>query len=1203
MKIFSHLQPAPGEKTLYSACRSKVDRARQLELTSGPWSLAELNADEDDLIWLVDWASGLNSDLVRRWLQPGPHRSAFGSLLLLFASEYARRSLPGDGDWPIPPSVLFNREARHYLFDSEIPTVGFRHAISEAAEKLKLRRVAGLAQENLAETIMLQIGFTEADIKTCLPQWLSGEADLPFVITYLIDPDNGSHGFRTFWEDCRNFIDGRIQSEELHRRLSESTWCLPQWRNPIEAALTEYRFASMAIPTTEYKDIFADLEADGDLKTIEDAARAINAKADKLGLGRSPWSLAELLPTSDFDHVWLRVWIKQLEAGTIQACFGAGGTFQISAGRVTYQEALGLLLLFWMAETARRVADESGLWPQLFEDYVKGEEKGSDTGSPLFLQGQQVQPTVSVRRALKAAAKRFHLRHLFDVEGVESWEQTIRLQFGFTHQGLSSRLPEWLARQTTTRAIELLLAQQGGSDGFASLWRALRDYRQGQMTEQVLRHELADNPWILPEWTDELIGLAGATFGSVPAIVATASPDSFLTAPLLRWPAGGAPHFISQLTSNWAPLNLTEDCYEVRIGAQAVAQIFRQSDGNYLPDRSGNIRIEFDRPVVTASLINMEGETAGSCDLELWPPDEDVVIFKMSSGERLPDAYGAQLDPKTAYALLTAPDLTVKPEPQLWVTAGSRQAKLYLLSAPWPQDIGVLLDGEVLWSPQLRQPAPNWAGLIGLFTSDHGTIKWGEGFPVRIVHPPEISVQRIRSRGELLEFHLQDPATTITAPISITPDHDGQSLNFRIGLQKNGQRCTVRRQLNLDVVGAAHLCSDGWRMLGRHSLLTVEEARRDRFKILKPNNSAAFIFEGDSVYHKLPARVGSLGEMAGWGAPLGVRPMFNADEVMIHLAGSLAWHGELDGAVCESSPDGFARLLRLRFRRLIEPGPSHAVVWWDVNGDVSMIEPKYFDEAEGAWWWVCDLPEKCTDFLAVAIAFNGENLGSWWRDREWLLVMRGLNAEQIKTTAALLRWFHLPLLSSEALAELRPTVESHPLEFIRAWLMDEGLPEGLTMPRRDEAWSAVVRKLFFRWPPDANNARQMLMALAEVETDRGLRDYISDAANKLCEVDPLMMAKVLRAWQDPQQKQLMTRICLEFAGVSHGWNIIARKNALVEEEAKSIKVDSAFINNGLLSPAKQFLHGHDLKRFEKNNLAIAARLPGLRRLLAIHLLQ
>jgi hypothetical protein len=1219
MKVFSNIDPVPGEVTLRDAFKAIVELVKLNQLATSAWSLAELGADEEDFGWLCDWARCLDEPTARRWLQPNAlgvpssYRAALGSLLILFAAEYTRRALPRESAWDVPVPALFAEPVRAHLFSHDEPTPAHCSALREAAQRLRLRHsFLGDDAASQRESIALQIGFTEPDIWQRLPLWLVNEAQPPHI-QKLLDENDGSSSFRAFWCNCRRFQNGNLAGTDFRASLADSPWVLPGWIDLIVFAISNHALqpaqADVCPNRTDdppgSQDIFISFSPYGGIKTLIKAARALMKRVEELQLRSEPWSLVELRAT-DYDYSWLRVWIKQLEPFTVWYCEETRRHFKAGEGLLTFQAGLGCVLLLWLAETARRKAVEGELWPHVAADYFAPNVQGL-----LFTQGQ---PTRLLREMLQAAATGFNLRHVLNVPGVQRWLDTIFLQFGFTQQGFKQRLPEWLAGQATTRAVSTLLDEQTGSGSFRQMWEGLRAYRRNQITQARLRETLADCPWVLPEWVDELITLAQAPLAAATDdTVAQPPPDSFLTQPALHWPIGGEPHFVCQIATDLLHLNLTEACYDLHLDGRTEAQLLRQANGSYLPVPSRAIAIAFNQPLVTASLTNQQGETVASCDLELWPQDEDVVIYRLPAGVRFPDAFTATLNRNVSYALLTAPDLTVEPEPQQWRIADSQRAKLYRLHPSWPAQMRVLLDGELLWEPHIQQhaAAPPWANQVGIFTADNRAIKWGKEFRVKIIHPPDVTVRYVRCQGRAIDFSSHNRCITFTTPPVIKPDPDSERLNFRLGLQKDGQRCTVRRQLELSVIGAAHLAAEGWRALNKHSVLTVEQAKRDLFKIALPTTwdgqpvsaSDLVLLEGDSLSHKLPRRAASLGELHGWGAPLKARRLFNAATPSLSLAGSVVNHGVLDEAICEALPDTTARLLRLRFRQQIEPSEQHAVVWWDASGQLLRLTLKSCDEAEGAWWWVCELSESCATPLAVAVAYEGRRLGARWEEREWLKAVPGLASQDAKRAAALLRWFHLPLLSSQAIALLRPLAEKHAVDFLRAWLLDEGLPDEMKLPPKDEAWLAVVRALFHEWRPDAETARRALMVLAEVETETDLREYLPDAARHLCAVDPLLLAKVLKAWQGPQRNLLIDMLRLYLAECDTPGCLNQRKQQLLNAVVNNLDLASPFVTNGVINRAAQSLNGARITQIDENNLAVAARYMDFRLLLALHLFE
>lgn len=1216
MKIFSHLAAVACDLTLRDGCQAIAQLANDRQLIGAPWSLAELGADDDDLCWLFDWTHNLDAMSVRRWQKSPSHRAALGSLLLLFAAEYNRRALPRSGNSSVPPSIFFAATARAELFHGETPSPEHQQALIEASQRLRLRYISDCKNfGEQSELIAAQIGFTEADIHRRLPGWLMG-AEKPAAVNALLDSQTGSQTFQFFWQSCRAFQTGQLSPEILRQRLTANPWCLSQWIEPLISVLRPRHQPPTLNSNSNFRspgDLFAVCEPDEGHPTIADALRALDTRADQLKLGSKPWSLAELRAT-DYDYIWLRVWVKKVDADTVRECLSETNSVHTSAGHVKSEEAIGCLLLLWMAETARREAIEGELWPSVADGYF-----AADVQSLFFTQGQ---PTQLLRAMLRAAAVRFNLRHALGENGGMRWVNTVFRQFGFTRRGFRQRLPEWLVGQAP-QTVQALLDARQGSDSFRQLWQDLQTYGLGQISADQLRPKLEASAWLLPEWIDDILALASASpiLPTTPAVT-TQPSDSFITQPLLRWHEGGSPYFLCQLATNFSDSKLTDDCYDVHIGGQIKERLLRQTDGSYSAAQFNFIALSFAQPTATASLINPKGETVASRDLEFWPPDEDVVIYRLPSGERL-DPFADALNANANYALLTAADLTVEPEPGEWQLSDSGLVRIHRLRPGLAPEMRVTLDGELLWKPNSRRvlSAPTWADQVDVFLIEQRPVKWGKRFQIKIIYPPDVTIRYARCRGRALTLAQQNEVTATSEQLTVTPEFDANKLVFRIGLQKNDQRCSLQRTLQLKVIGAARLTAAGWQPINKHSRLTVEQAKRDLFKLAIPTNwgtqalnaNNLFLFEGDNTSHQKPVSLGALGNLTGWGAPLRVRQLFNfaPGRPSLSLAATVVNHGVLEEAVCESLPDGTAQLLRLRFRERIEPSERHSVHWWSASGELIKLVPKCHDEAEGGWWWVCDLPESCGEMLAVAVAYAGERLGAWWPENSWLQTLPELFSKNTKRTAALLRWFHLPLLSREALSVLRPLIAEQPIPFLKAWLRNEGLPEELTFPpssvrQRDEVWLGVVRTLFHEWQPNAETARLALLTMAEVDDDDDLIEYLPDAAKRLIEVDPLLLAKTLKAWSHPKRAQAIQRVRLQLAQCNTVPEITRLRPHLIEEVSAGLNVNKGLVEgkpNGLLASAVSALRQNTLLEVQENNLALAVRQPKARLLLALHLLE
>src|SRR5262249_9195766 len=150
---------------------------------------------------------------------------------------------------------------------------------------------------------------------------------------------------------------------------------------------------------------------------------------------------------------------------TANYCSSPFRRFKWAGGEYPLQSAFGLLLMLWIAESARREAEEGWLWRWIPQEAI------NDKAARRLLFTQD-QPSPFLKELLEVSARRFNLRHVFGRVGAQQWIDTIFLQFGFTRRGFERRLPEWLARQSPVRAVRSLLDPETGSASFQELWES-----------------------------------------------------------------------------------------------------------------------------------------------------------------------------------------------------------------------------------------------------------------------------------------------------------------------------------------------------------------------------------------------------------------------------------------------------------------------------------------------------------------------------------------------------------------------------------------------------------------------------------------------------------------------------------------------------------------------------------------------------------
>src|SRR5262249_21296298 len=151
-----------------------------------------------------------------------------------------------------------------------------------------------------------------------------------------------------------------------------------------------------------------------------------------------------------------------------------------------------------------------------------------------------------------------------------------------------------------------------------------------------------------------------------------------------------------------------------------------------------------------------------------------------------------------------------------------------------------------------------------------------------------------------------------------------------------------------------------------------------------------------------------IGEVAGLGAPMTLRlGPYNAGRDAMTVAQSVIDCGVIEGL---READGELHLL---LSRPIEPSDRHRVVCWDFNGQIHELQSRA-QESEPGDLWRCVPPDIATEYLAVALMYEGLRLGALWRG-DWHMSIEQQADADPRRVAAMLRWFRLPLLAEKAL--------------------------------------------------------------------------------------------------------------------------------------------------------------------------------------------
>jgi hypothetical protein len=268
--------------------------------------------------------------------------------------------------------------------------------------------------------------------------------------------------------------------------------------------------------------------------------------------------------------------------------------------------------------------------------------------------------------------------------------------------------------------------------------------------------------------------------------------------------------------------------------------------------------------------------------------------------------------------------------------------------------------------------------------------------------------------------------------------------------------------------------------------------------------------------------------------------------------------------------------------RPIDADEDHRVVFWGADGRLEIQRPEELTCCSGRVW-KGRLPKGVgsEEPLAVSLAFRGAGMGSAW-DEEF---QPRWGKCQMRQSAALARWFKLPLLADQWIGPARNFAQSHPLSCLLAWLLDrevDGFPD-LSLPGESDAWFGVVRQLFKDWDPDTNLAKTVWKGLS---TDLQPRPLF----NLLLQVDPLLTHKLVENGSfSPGELQLF-----------HSWaSLLKSTDELAKDARLSMRVGDDYVP---LRLCERFIK-NQLDKKGMKNLEIAVQVGSFSRLLTTMLLE
>jgi hypothetical protein len=963
-------------------------------------------------------------------------------------------------------------------------------------------------------------------------------------------PDWGYYLLQNF-ETVRNWVRSKWQSylQELNpgqQLQSETIFWKDHTPRPRVGIYAEKPSASARVQPREHRHkitesqplepaaIFREVKSEGDANEV--LSSAISKLLDRLDSLQRPRSLCELRP-SDGDLHWLHVWLNSLSTTTLHEWL-VTNAFTPLVGlprHIAKREAVGLMFFLYIAELSRRKGREGEVWTLLKASI------SDRLANSLFTQDR---PNYALLEALCDAAHRFGLRNVFGIAGVQQYYLSIFLQFGMTVRGLQ-QLGYWL--NNPPEAVKHLLEKSGAnaSADFADLWDSLKQLRSDSGARAAVTNRLRSSAWFSASTVDDIIAAATARPDH------TDDGDELISEPRLIWNGVSDPVFqftINGLTSLYLP----DDEYTITSNTITLQRASRRTDAGLFDRLTITLPPDCSNPVL--ELRDTTGEVASTIAVDLWNEDEEIACFDTSTGRAI-DGWGT-LDPSRGFILLVKSDL-IPPQANTarFHRIDSGRRTLWLVPPGKIAEWKLLLEGEDYWEPELKG-TPRPLDMITIEAVDISTIGCGGKMHVKVNGVPEgAKVKRGRIGDLKLTFERYGKGWFGKPEVNVAESITLRGLRVWMQVELDGHTRCISREVNVNISGMMRWQNISWIPVCNQDPLSSRSALESSYRIFLPRafreREGIALFEGDAFCRYIHDKKEPIGTLSGYGATLYAAQAYTATESVqtYALASEVISRGILERWEIDNN------ILRLFLSRDIEPSEHHNVYLWCYDDEPALVEQDITYSCSNEWSVTLTPAQQQKAPQAVALTYQHEWIGGYLNNLEQL--MKHAQASDLMQTAALLRWWHAPVLSRRA----RSIVEwanRYPSDFLAAWIDGTGLPPYLVLSDDQSKWLMAVRQIFKGWSP--KSAEEALPILDHIKPTG---QSCGTSLLKLFRFSPELAASVIRKLQFTPQyrnisKELDTLIQI-FLGVNTS-SASERRSAcerLRMESAKLLNVHEA----------------------------------------------
>lgn len=842
-----------------------------------------------------------------------------------------------------------------------------------------------------------------------------------------------------------------------------------------------------------------------------------------------PWSIAELR-LDDGSVDWLRSWFRNLTPNRTEEWIKSVVLSKFfGESYATYRQMFGALLVCAGAETCRRESNEDSVWPSVRSILPRSHALLGE----LFLSNGQ--PSSTTKWLIEDAVRGLNLRHAMDIEGTQQWFITLKLQFGFTYRGAKNRLAEWLVNLGRPHAAQYLNGELANSDlasqSFQSLWRALTQYRRALISETEVRSVLESSPWVRTQWVDVLLGEARARIETLG--IAEWSSDTTDVAPepdvddspcpiinvSLHWPIGTAPRLrfaLNRLAIQELVLDSKVTELDFYVDGKRITRWLRQQDGSWSgvdslyaePDnqaRAPNLRPQ------QFTIHARTGETLLEWDLNDSGLTQDVLVFDLDR-EKLIRAGEERLELNHHYAIVCDRNSRIEGcnPTETFDRGGSRKA--IRLSAPLSESVRITFDDFILWQSIRPKVTEKSVSAVRVISPREEILSLNDRTSLVIDGlPSDATSVQLLIHTKTYDVERQDGAWVTAKAITVTPELATGQRQTRVRFLTEGHWRTVKPNLSFRLLSAALLRNKADENLrggvfdllkAGDSLNRVEGTRYLRAWV--PEQSAgAKVFEGNTQIGRLRHGKVKLRDFLGHGGYLKLRTDQDLYEFDVRCEDS----GCVRSFAAPIMKDTLGLLEFNQDKDPAEVGVDGYSVWeWVESPDRRAVFRRLRDDAITPQptfrkWKVASSPNP----LAIALTWKGFWLGGWWElERQGVRDHLGHQTQLSESEFAVIKWLRVPVLDPQFNRDFTRLVQLAPCRFLRTWLGDNSIPEGVKPHANIEGLDSVVRQFLWCDFP-VGHRREAIRTLTNWDGNFAHAERCVGHLDKLVDVSPALL--------------------------------------------------------------------------------------------------